>query len=77
MAARRALRLAELQARSLRPLPRPPPRIGQWREAQGLSPSPSGPAPSGTSLIGALQTVAPPPPGGGSSGGAERAESWR
>ncbi|CAN8180747.1 unnamed protein product [Coccothraustes coccothraustes] len=40
MAARRALRLAELQARSLRPLPRPPQRIGQWKEAQGLFPSP-------------------------------------
>ncbi|XP_064557562.1 large ribosomal subunit protein mL52 [Zonotrichia leucophrys gambelii] len=40
MAARRALWLAELQARSLRPLPRPPQRIGQWREAQGLNPSP-------------------------------------
>nr|XP_041568831.1 39S ribosomal protein L52, mitochondrial isoform X1 [Taeniopygia guttata] len=45
MAARRVLRLAERQARSLRPLPRPPQRIGQWREAQGLSPSPSGPGP--------------------------------
>ncbi|XP_030826546.1 39S ribosomal protein L52, mitochondrial [Camarhynchus parvulus] len=40
MAARRALRLAELQARSLRPLPRPPQRIGQWRESQGLCPGP-------------------------------------
>ncbi|XP_037982528.1 39S ribosomal protein L52, mitochondrial isoform X2 [Motacilla alba alba] len=45
MAARRALRLAERQARALRPLPRPPQRIGQWREAQGLSPSPAGPGP--------------------------------
>ncbi|XP_058709193.1 large ribosomal subunit protein mL52 isoform X2 [Poecile atricapillus] len=45
MASRRILRLAERQARSLRPLPRPPPRIGQWRESFGLSPSPSGPGP--------------------------------
>uniref|UniRef100_UPI001293EE99 large ribosomal subunit protein mL52 n=1 Tax=Lonchura striata TaxID=40157 RepID=UPI001293EE99 len=45
MAARRVLRLAERQARWLRPLPRPPQRIGQWREAQGLSPSTSGPGP--------------------------------
>lgn len=45
MAARRILRLAESQARWPRPLPRPPQRIGQWRAALGLSPSPSGPGP--------------------------------
>ncbi|XP_064262627.1 large ribosomal subunit protein mL52 isoform X2 [Passer domesticus] len=45
MSARKALRLAERQARALRPLPRPPQRIGQWREAQGLSPSAAGPGP--------------------------------
>ncbi|XP_056368677.1 39S ribosomal protein L52, mitochondrial isoform X2 [Oenanthe melanoleuca] len=45
MAARRVLRLAERQTRCIRPLPRPPQRISQWREAQGLSPSPSGPGP--------------------------------
>ncbi|XP_032940284.1 39S ribosomal protein L52, mitochondrial [Catharus ustulatus] len=45
MAARKILRLAERQARSARPLPRPPQRISQWREAQGLSPSSSGPGP--------------------------------
>ncbi|XP_062368361.1 large ribosomal subunit protein mL52 [Cinclus cinclus] len=45
MAARKVLRLAERQARCVRPLPRPPQRIGQWREAQGISPSSSGPGP--------------------------------
>ncbi|GAB0202261.1 39S ribosomal protein L52, mitochondrial [Grus japonensis] len=42
MAARKILRLAELQSRSLRPLPRPLQRIGQWRVAQGWAPSTSG-----------------------------------
>ncbi|XP_074991421.1 large ribosomal subunit protein mL52 isoform X2 [Calonectris borealis] len=39
MAARRIMRLAERHARSLRPLPRPAQRIGQW---QGLAPSTAG-----------------------------------
>ncbi|XP_066064026.1 uncharacterized protein [Chamaea fasciata] len=43
MAARRVLRLAERQARAARPWPRPPQRIGEWRESFGLSPSSSGP----------------------------------
>ncbi|XP_074991422.1 large ribosomal subunit protein mL52 isoform X3 [Calonectris borealis] len=42
MAARRIMRLAERHARSLRPLPRPAQRIGQWRVAQGLAPSTAG-----------------------------------
>ncbi|XP_066843474.1 large ribosomal subunit protein mL52-like [Anser cygnoides] len=42
MAARRALRLAELQARAMRPAPAPPVRIGQWRVTRGLAPSASG-----------------------------------
>ncbi|XP_066064062.1 uncharacterized protein [Chamaea fasciata] len=45
MAARRVLRLAERQARAARPWPRPPQRIGEWRESFGLSPSFSGPGP--------------------------------
>ncbi|KAM6188381.1 large ribosomal subunit protein mL52 isoform 2-T2 [Sarcoramphus papa] len=42
MAARRIMRIAERQARSLRPLPRPAQRIGQWRVAQGFAPSTAG-----------------------------------
>ncbi|XP_071885901.1 large ribosomal subunit protein mL52 isoform X2 [Anas platyrhynchos] len=45
MAARRALRLAELQARALQPSPAPSLRIGQWRVTRGLAPSQSGPGP--------------------------------
>ncbi|XP_053909131.1 39S ribosomal protein L52, mitochondrial [Cuculus canorus] len=42
MAARKALRIAELQARALRPTPPRAQRLGQWREEQGFAPSPSG-----------------------------------
>ncbi|XP_071659331.1 large ribosomal subunit protein mL52-like [Patagioenas fasciata] len=42
MAARRVLRLGERHVRNLRPLPRPPQRIGQWRVEHGLSPGSSG-----------------------------------
>ncbi|XP_074874563.1 large ribosomal subunit protein mL52 [Buteo buteo] len=42
MAARKIMRMAERQARSLRPLPRPAQRIGQWRVAQGFAPSTAG-----------------------------------
>ncbi|XP_064331602.1 large ribosomal subunit protein mL52 isoform X2 [Phalacrocorax carbo] len=42
MSARRIMRIAERQARALRPLPRPPLRIGQWRVEQGFAPSTAG-----------------------------------
>ncbi|XP_075346850.1 large ribosomal subunit protein mL52 [Mycteria americana] len=42
MAARRIMRIAERQARALRPLPAPAQRIGQWRVAQGFAPSTAG-----------------------------------
>ncbi|XP_066064233.1 uncharacterized protein [Chamaea fasciata] len=38
MAARRVLRLAERQARAARPWPRPPQRIGEWRERRAPLP---------------------------------------
>ncbi|XP_069735310.1 large ribosomal subunit protein mL52 [Phaenicophaeus curvirostris] len=42
MAARKALRRAELQARALRPPPPRAQRLGEWRVEQGLAPSSSG-----------------------------------
>ncbi|XP_068777910.1 large ribosomal subunit protein mL52 [Struthio camelus] len=42
MAARRMLRLAEIQARTQSAPPRPHLRMGQWRVEQGLAPSTGG-----------------------------------